>query len=140
MLLCLSMHKKQTKKLYSRFRRPSRTLYTKSWNAKSTAGRVGKCDRVFGWAGTICNCTCPDFLLPGIKILLAQLSWTIFSYFFQLLNSHKYCLRWGFCSLSSFRSNFYDLTFVYWWQYNNWLHRLLKRIRIIHGNECRMWK
>ena len=62
---------------YLRFRRPSRTLYTKSWNARSTAGLVGKCDNVFGWTGTICNLTAPPFLLSPNKLLLAQSSSTI---------------------------------------------------------------
>lgn len=63
------------KKKYLRFRRPSRTVYTKSWNAKSTAGRVGKCDSVFGWAGTICNLIAPLFL--SIKLSLADSPSTI---------------------------------------------------------------
>lgn len=42
---------------YSLLRRPSRTLYVRSWNARSRAGRVGRCDSVFGWLGTICTRT-----------------------------------------------------------------------------------
>lgn len=50
--------------MYLLLRRPSRTLYVKSWNAKSTAGRDGKCDSVFGWLGTICSRTGLLLFLP----------------------------------------------------------------------------
>lgn len=38
---------------YLLFERPSLTRYAKSLKASSTGGRDGKCDSVFGWAGTI---------------------------------------------------------------------------------------
>lgn len=66
-----------------RFRRPSRTLYTRSWKAKSTAGRVGRCDNVFGWAGTICNRIAPPFLLSPIKLLLLHSSIVILNSIFS---------------------------------------------------------
>lgn len=80
---------KQTIGYYLRFRRPSRTLYTKSWNAKSTGGRVGKCDNVFGCVGTICNLIAPLFLSFSIKFSLTRSPSTIFSllvFFFTKLD------------------------------------------------------
>lgn len=77
---CTHMHNnnnKAEKKGYLRFRRPSRTLYTKSWNAKSTGGRVGRCDNVFGCVGTICNLIAPLFLSFSIKFSLTQSPSTI---------------------------------------------------------------
>lgn len=65
---------------YLRFRRPSRTLYTKSWNARSTGGRFGRCVSVFGCDGTICNLTAPLFL-SSIKFSLTQSPSTIFTVF-----------------------------------------------------------
>lgn len=50
--------------VYLLLRLPSRTLYVRSWNAKSTAGRVGKWDNVFGWLGTICSRTGLLLFLP----------------------------------------------------------------------------
>lgn len=63
---------KAIKKVHLLFRRPSRTLYTKSWNAKSTAGLCGRCVNVFGCAGTICNLIAPLFLFSSNKRLLLQ--------------------------------------------------------------------
>lgn len=47
---------------YSLFLRPSRTLYVRSVNAKSTGGLFGRCVIVFGCAGMICNRTAELFL------------------------------------------------------------------------------
>lgn len=54
---------------YLLLRRPSRTLYVRSWNAKSTAGRDGRWDNVLGCVGTIWTRTAPLplFLSPTFK-------------------------------------------------------------------------
>lgn len=51
------------KKVYSLFLRPSRTLYVRSVNARSTGGLFGKCVIVFGCAGMICSRTAELFLV-----------------------------------------------------------------------------
>ncbi len=66
-------------------RRPSRTLYVRSWNAKSTAGLVGRWDSVFGWAGTICNLKAPLFLLALSKLLALSSSTIFYNFQFQFL-------------------------------------------------------
>lgn len=89
--------KLKTVKKNLRFLRPSRTLYTKSWNARSTGGRVGRCDSVFGWAGTICNLIAPLFL-SSIKLSLTQSPSTIFAAIFRCVslnfNEQNFPLRW----------------------------------------------
>lgn len=49
--------------MYSLFLRPSRTLYVRSVNARSTGGLFGRCVIVFGCAGTICSRTAELFLV-----------------------------------------------------------------------------
>lgn len=48
--------------MYSLLLRPSRTLYVRSVNARSTGGLFGRCVIVFGCAGTICSRTAEFFL------------------------------------------------------------------------------
>lgn len=52
--------------MYLLLLRPSRTLYVRSVNAKSTGGLFGKCVIVFGCAGMICKRT-PEFFLDCNK-------------------------------------------------------------------------
>lgn len=54
---------------YLLLRLPSLTRYVRSWNARSTAGRFGKCCSVFGGAGTICVFR----MLTGATLLVAWL-------------------------------------------------------------------
>lgn len=51
---------------------PSLTLYAKLLNASSTAGLEGRCDKVFGCAGTICIFVDPDVPLVPTKLFLSS--------------------------------------------------------------------
>lgn len=58
--------------VYSLLERPSLTRYARSLNASSTAGLEGKCDRVFGCAGTICIFVDTDDPLVPTKFFLSS--------------------------------------------------------------------
>lgn len=58
--------------MYSLLERPSLTRYARSLNANSTAGLEGKCDKVFGCAGTICIFVETDDPLVPTKFFLSS--------------------------------------------------------------------
>lgn len=103
----------QQQQWYLRFRRPSRTLYTKSWNAKSTAGLCGRCVNVFGCAGTICSRIAPLFLFSSNKALLQSFSAILRSIFVRFRSGSQSALASMFDTASSDELNCGRWTYVY---------------------------